>query len=57
MFLLAAEPLVVVGVGGCSPFLLLRLCEGLPSETLNSAIKKYMTLLGGEPWDLATEGC
>lgn len=29
---------------------------GLPSEMLTSAIKKYMTLLGGEPWDLATEG-
>lgn len=23
---------------------------------LTSTIKKYMTLLGGEPWDLATEG-
>ena len=59
--------MVLVGVGGCSPFLslscsamLLWIHEGFPSEALeivtHFAIKTYMTPLDVEPWDLVTQG-
>lgn len=57
---------MLVGVGGCSPFLsvscsamLLRIHEGFPNEALeivtHFAIKAYMTLRDVEPWDLVKQ--
>lgn len=56
VFLLAAEPMVLVGVGACSPFLsvsrsavLLWIHEGFPNKALeiviHFAIKTYMTMM------------
>lgn len=67
VLLLAAEPMVLVGVGGCSHFLsvscsamLLWICEGFPNEALeivtHFAIKTYVNPLDVEPWHLVKQG-